>query len=82
MNYKCKWWVKLGGGSRHGARVATWHGRGGMVMGHEGPMDMCMNIHAYGGYTWAERPYRHEHMIAWLYGVPVIHDINSFARVQ
>jgi len=45
-------------------------------------MSMCMNIHTYDMYTHAWGTYRPEHMLAWVYGIVVIHDNNSYAQVQ
>jgi hypothetical protein len=67
----------LGGVGGHGAKVARWHRWGAW-----GLMSMCMNIHTYDMYTHAWGTYMHEHMLAWVYGIVVIYDNNSYAQVQ
>lgn len=52
-----------------------------MVTGHEGVVNMNMDIHAYGGY--AQPPGGgHMNIFAWVYEVESIYDTNSCAWVQ
>lgn len=40
-------------------------------------MNLDMGVHAHDGYAWAWR-----HVVAWVYGLEFIRDINSYAQLQ